>query len=150
MFGVALEAVFGVFTFASATIREARFKAAIEPIRLTTNDMKEITDECRASGKSHPLVEMQTMSMTDADFVLALQIRAALTDAGFNVGIPEATGRIRNGVNVSGPSEHWDAVLAIEDALLKHGIQLIGATGLSPAGSPIHIWVGPRIMGKLP
>jgi hypothetical protein len=88
--------------------------------------------------------------MTGEDFPLALQIRDALIRAGYDVDIPKPTGRIRNGVSVSGPIDQFDAVGAIETALLKHRVQLIGLTGVLPVGSPIYIWVGPRVIGKLP
>lgn len=80
-----------------------QLEAAISPILLSEKDVEEIADACRLFGKSHLKVGIETMSMTGDDFSLALQIRDALIRAGFDVDIPEATGRVRNGVNVSGP-----------------------------------------------
>src|SRR5689334_809228 len=74
---------------ADTRLAAAQIEPAIAPILLNDKDIQEVADKLRPFGKTHPRVEIQTMSQTGDDFMLALDVRAALTKAGFTVSIPQ-------------------------------------------------------------
>jgi hypothetical protein len=127
----------------------AQIVAAFEPRSLSKKDLAEIREEVRPFAKPSIRVLVKTKWNPPR---LAFQILGALKDAGFDADIDTNSPAVTPEVGTANPMEYLGpgkAMEAITGALAKK-VHLVGATRILPAGSPITIYVGDRIPGKLP
>jgi hypothetical protein len=121
-----------------------QLEAAIAPRSLTNKQQKEIVDAWRPCAKPRIRVVVETSFPS----TLGFQIWNALREAGFSAQLKWAQ-RPLHEVSMSGPLEDSDALNCIGGALVKK-VPIAGVMGILPAGSPIWITVGDRIIGPLP
>jgi hypothetical protein len=113
---------------------------------LTERQRKEIADEIRPFAK--PGIKVSVVTTSGYGMILGIFVWNALRDGGFETAGPQQRTDVWYEINIGGPLEHWDAVVAISKALGKR-LPIWGATAILPPGSPITIYVGEKWTGRL-
>jgi hypothetical protein len=129
-------------------LARVQLQTAIEPRRLSAEDVKEITEASRAFLR--PGVKILVRSTNGDEAYLAIQVAAALRDAGFDVdrqlysGVFYELGDLCSRENID---------IAQELIGIVGGKARMPITGMNynlPPGSPVTLVIGLRHQGQLP
>ncbi|MGA8617992.1 MAG: hypothetical protein WB660_05665 [Candidatus Sulfotelmatobacter sp.] len=131
-----------------------KLSEALKPWSLNKDEVKTLTDEFRPYAKQGTPINLVTTSLVTPAAGLALQIRSALVDAGFTKPEPTIEQRIAlsPGISAGAPLQPlgiWQTMEHIVGPITKR-FGLVGFLQTLPNGSPITLWVGPRISGGIP